>query len=70
MKDDFAAPCNTQSINENELHEAVVKASTKYAVLCQETALIAFERIANLKGQELQFVKIPLNRGETEQKDG
>ncbi len=40
--------------------EAVVAASVKYGVLCPETALIAYERIANV-GSEPEFVKVPLN---------
>ena len=33
----------------------------KFEVLCPETALIAYEKIANLNGVEPEFVKIPLN---------
>lgn len=44
----------------NKGKEAVVAASIKYGVLCPETALIAYERIASV-GSEPEFVKIPLN---------
>ena len=40
--------------------QAVVNASIKYGVLCPETALIAYQKIANV-GAEPEFVKIPLN---------
>jgi len=40
--------------------EAVVAASVKYGVLCPETALIAYERLANV-GSEPEFVTVPLN---------
>jgi len=40
--------------------EAIVAASVKYGVLTFETALIAYERIANV-GSEPEFVKIPMN---------
>lgn len=40
--------------------QAVIDASIKYGVLCPETALIAYQRIANV-GVEPEFVKIPLN---------
>lgn len=40
--------------------EAVIAASVKYGVLCPETALIAYERIANVDS-EPEFVKVPLN---------
>ena len=40
--------------------QAVVNASIKYGVLCPETALIAYQKIAKL-GEKPEFVKIPLN---------
>lgn len=40
--------------------EAIVAASIKYGVLCSQTALIAYEKIANT-GSEPEFIKIPLN---------
>ena len=40
--------------------ELVVKHSIKFGVLCYETALIAFQLVTDLKGQEPEFVKIPI----------
>jgi hypothetical protein len=45
----------------SEGRDAVVKASLRFEVLCPETALIAYEKIANLDGVEPELVKIPLN---------
>jgi len=41
--------------------ETVVNHSIKFGVLCYETALIAFQLVTDLKGQEPEFVKIPIN---------
>jgi|LakMenE18May11ns_1017448.scaffolds.fasta_scaffold7017332_1 hypothetical protein len=40
--------------------QEIIRASIKYDVLCSHTAMIAYERIANIN-EEPEFVKIPLN---------